>query len=95
MKKHDALESKHGEREKSEKDDSAGAGKEATAAIPDGGQADGQLADPTEYLPAIEKQRAMRERPSMIAAAKWYDRVFFSWAFKVITVSDQAISAYT
>ena len=33
-------------------------------------------------------QKAMRERPSMIAAAKWYQRLFFSWAFEIITVSD-------
>lgn len=32
----------------------------------------------------------MRERPSILAGAKWYDKLFFSWTFKVITHAQTA-----
>jgi hypothetical protein len=26
----------------------------------------------------------MRERPSLLGNAKWYDKLFFNWTYKVI-----------
>ena len=37
--------------------------------------------------PAIRQHKAMRERPSLLGTAKWYDKLFFNWTFKVIQVS--------
>lgn len=34
-----------------------------------------------------DKTKAMKERPSLLGNAKWYDKLFFNWAFKVIEVS--------
>ena len=37
--------------------------------------------------PAIREHKAMRERPSLIGNAKWYDKLFYNWVFDVIQVS--------
>ena len=34
-----------------------------------------------------DKTKAMKEKPSLLGNAKWYDKLFFNWAFKVIEVS--------
>lgn len=31
-----------------------------------------------------DKIKAMRDKPSLLGNAKWYDKLFFNWAFKVI-----------
>ena len=34
-----------------------------------------------------DKTKAMKEKPSLLGNAKWYVKLFFNWAFKVIEVS--------
>ena len=37
--------------------------------------------------PGLKQQQAIREKPSLLGNAKWYDKLFFSWTYKIIEVS--------
>lgn len=89
FKMRDLLENKKGKREEAEKEEAPAACDDAETTTPDGSQDDGErIGEQLAQLPPLEAQKAMRERPSLLADAKWYDKLFFSWTFKVITVSD-------
>lgn len=44
-------------------------------------------------MAGTKEAKAMRSRPSLLGNAKWYDKVFFNWTYKVIEVSNHLASA--